>query len=355
MQKDKVLLYGANGYTGKLIARYAKEYNIVPILAGRNETEISSIASELEFTYRIFSLDSVATIQQQLQDVKLVIHAAGPFDTTARQMVEACIASNTHYIDINGDISVFELIKTCDVAAKKAGVMLMPGAGFDVIPTDCIAFDLKQKLPDATHLQLAFIPTNGQISHGTATTMATRIGEDAVVRINEKFIRKPLGFKGMWIDANGQQRFVMSLQWGDISTAFHTTSIPNIETYTGIKPSVYRMLKFQFLFNWLLRTTYVRGLIQKKINKGPAGPTDEQRANSSTVVWGKAWNAGGKEIISQLTCADGYSLTAWGSLLITQKIMAGNYKAGYQTPAGCYGKELVYEIPGTAEVIKELQ
>ncbi len=351
MQKENVLLYGANGYTGKLIARYAKEYNISPILAGRNEKEISSIANELQFQYRIFSLDTVASIQQQLQDVKLVIHAAGPFDRTAKQMVEACIATNTHYIDINGDISVFELIKTYDAVAKQAGVMLMPGAGFDVIPTDCIALQLKQQLPDATHLQLAFIPTNGQISHGTATTMATRIGEQAVVRINGKFVRKPLGFKGMWIDANGKQRFVMSLQWGDISTAYHTTGIPNIEAYTGMKPSVYRMFKFQFIFNWLLRTKFVRELIQKKINKAPAGPTDEQRANSSTVVWGKVWNAAGKEIISQLTCADGYSLTAWGSLLITQKIIVGNFKAGYQTPAGCYGKELVYEIQGTAAVL----
>jgi len=350
MQKEKVLVYGANGYTGKLIARYAKEYNISPILAGRNEKEISSIANELNLSYRIFPLDTVASIQQHLEDVKLVIHAAGPFDRTARQMVEACIATNTHYIDINGDISVFELIKTYDASAKQAGVMLMPGAGFDVIPTDCIALDLKQQLPDATHLQLAFIPTNGQISHGTATTMATRIGEDAVVRINGKFVRKPLGFKGMWIDANGKQRFVMSLQWGDISTAYHTTGIPNVEAYTGMKPSVYRMLKFQFLFNWLLRTNYVRGLIQKKINKGPAGPTDEQRASASTVVWGKASNAAGKEIINQLTCADGYSLTAWGSLLITQKIMSGNFKPGYQTPAGCYGKDLVYEIKGTAAV-----
>lgn len=348
MQKDKVLLYGANGYTGKLIARYAKEYNITPVLAGRNEKVISSIAGELNVPYRIFSLDPAASIRQQLEDVLLVIHAAGPFDKTARQMVEACIATNTHYIDINGDISVFELIKTYDAAAKQAGVMLMPGAGFDVIPTDCIALQLKQQMPDATHLQLAFISSNGQISHGTATTMATRIGEDAVVRINGKFEKRPLGFKGMWIDANGHRRFVMSLQWGDISTAYHTTGIPNVEAFTGMKPSVYRMLKFQFLFNWLLRTKFARNLIQNKINNAPAGPTDEQRANASTIVWGKVWNAAGKQLINQLTCADGYTLTARGSLLITQKILAGNFKAGYQTPASCYGKELVYEIPGTS-------
>ncbi len=350
MSKDKVLLYGANGYTGKLIARYAKDYNITPVLAGRNEKEITELANELQFPYSIFSLDDAASIEQQLQDVKLVIHAAGPFNKTAKQMVEACIATNTHYIDINGDISVFEFIKKYSDKAKNAGVMLMPGAGFDVIPTDCTALHLKQQLPDATHLQLAFISSGGQTSHGTATTMASRTGEKAVIRMNGKFVKKPLGFKGLWIEANGKKRFVMSIPWGDISTAYHTTGIPNIEVFTGMKPSVYRILKFQFLFNWLLRTNYVRGLIQKKINSRPAGPTDEQRAHSKTVVWGKVKNAAGKEIISQLICADGYTLTAWGCLLITQKIMADNYKAGYQTPAGCYGKDLVFEIPQTKRI-----
>ncbi|HLO37449.1 MAG TPA: saccharopine dehydrogenase NADP-binding domain-containing protein, partial [Lacibacter sp.] len=265
MQKDKVLLYGANGYTGELIARYANEYNITPVLAGRNETTIRALAERLQLPFRIFSLNDANELQQQLQDVAVVIHAAGPFSATATQMVEACIATNTHYIDINGDISVFELIKTYDAAAKKANIMLLPGAGFDVIPTDCTALHLKGQLPDATHLQLAFISNGGGLSHGTATTMAQRVGEKAVIRVNGKFEKKPLGFKGMWLNTGSQQRFVMSLQWGDISTAYHTTGIPNVEVFTGIQPKVYRLLKLQFLFNWVLRTTFIRNIILQKI------------------------------------------------------------------------------------------
>lgn len=347
MQKTKLLLYGANGYTGKLIARYAKEYNLSPVLAGRNEAIISALSKELNYEYRVFALDDLTVIEKQLQDVQLVIHAAGPFANTAKQMVEACIATGTHYIDINGDIPVFEQIKTYHAAAQQAGVMLMPGAGFDVIPTDCCALHLKEQMPDATHLQLAFIPSRSQTSHGTATTMATRIGEKAVIRENGQFVKKPLGYKGMWLNVNSQQRFVMSLQWGDISTAYHTTGIPNVEVFTGMKPTVYRILKFQFLFNWLLRTEFMRNYIQRKIDKGPSGPTDEQRANANTIIWGKVTNAGGKELTHQFSCADGYSVTAWGILTIAQKILAGNFKAGYQTPAGCYGKHLIHEIPGT--------
>ncbi len=347
MQKNKVLLYGANGYTGQLIARYAKDYQLTPVLAGRNELAIQQLATSFNLPYVVFSLDDATIIQEHLQEVQLVIHCAGPFSHTAKQMVEACIATNTHYIDINGDISVFEKIKTYHAAAEQAGIMLMPGAGFDVIPTDCTALYLKQQLPDATHLQLAFISYGGQTSHGTATTMAARAGEKAVIRENGKLAKKPLGFKGMWITVNGKQRFVMSLPWGDISTAFHTTGILNIEVFTGMKPAVYRLLKFQFLFNWLLRTTVVRKWIQQKIEARPAGPTDEQRAKSTTVIWGKVKNAAGKELTHQFTCADGYSVTAWGSLLIAQKILAGNFKKGYQTPAGCYGAGLIHELPGT--------
>lgn len=350
MQKDKVLLYGANGYTGELIARYAKDYNITPVLAGRNKTTISALAERLQLTCRIFSLDDANELQQQLQDVQLVIHAAGPFSNTGKQMVEACIATNTHYIDINGDISVFELIKTYDAKAKQANVMLMPGAGFDVIPTDCTALHLKEQLPDATHLQLAFISNGGGLSHGTATTMLQRVGEKALIRVDGKLVKKPLGYKGMWLNVATKPQFVMSLQWGDISTACHTTGIPNVEVFTGIQPKVYRLLKFQFLFNWLLRISFVRNIIQQKINERPAGPTDEQRANGSTIIWGKVWNEKAEEKISVLHCADGYSVTAWGCLLITQKIMNGELKTGYQTPASCYGKDLILEIPKSKRI-----
>jgi short subunit dehydrogenase-like uncharacterized protein len=345
--KNKILLYGANGYTGKLIARYAKDFQLQPILAGRKEAEIKILAQQLQLPFLIFSLDDEAALLNALKEVAVVIHAAGPFVYTAKQMVEACIATGTHYIDINGDISVFEFIKKYNEKAKQANIMLMPGAGFDVIPTDCLSLSLKNKLPDAAHLEIAFIPLGGQVSHGTATTMAGKAGEGGVVRENGKFIKKPLGHTGKWITVEGKKLFAMSIPWGDISTAYVSTGIPNIITYTGMKPSVYRMLKFQFLFNWLLRTKFIRGLIQKRINQAPAGPTDEQRAKAKTYVWGQVTNAAGKQVAETIVCADGYTVTALGTLLITQKILAGNYQAGYQTPASVYGENLIFELEGS--------
>lgn len=346
MQSNSFLLYGANGYTGELIARYAKQYNLQPILAGRRKEMIEPLANKLNLPYRVFDMNDSAALQSALKEVKAVIHAAGPFQFTAKQMIEACLKTGTHYLDINGDIAVFEMIKRYDEAAKKAGIMLLPGAGFDVVPTDCVALQLKKLLPDAITLQLAFATLGGGLSHGTATTMATKLGEGGAARKEGKIIRTPLGRKGMWIDFGVKKLFVMSIPWGDISTAYFTTKIPDIETYTGMSKKTYKILKLQPLFNWLLRTDFIRNYIKKKINQRPAGPTDEQRSKAISLVWGQVTNASGKTGTVRLKGPEGYTLTTLSALIIVGKVLNGNFIPGYQTPAGAYGENLVMEIPG---------
>ena len=351
MQTNSFLLYGANGYTGKLIARYATQYNLQPILAGRKKELITPLAAKLKLPFKIFSLNDTVALHAALKEVKVVLHAAGPFQFTAKQMISACLHTGTHYVDINGDIAVFELIKTYDAAAKKAGIMLLPGAGFDVVPTDCIALQLKKLLPDAVALQLAFASVGGGLSHGTAITMASKAGEGGCVRKNGKIIRTPLGQKGMWVDFGVKRLFVMSIPWGDISTAYFTTGIPDIETYTGISKKMYNVLKLQPLFNWLLRTNILRNYIKNKIKQKPAGPSDEQRDKAVGFVWGQAVNAVGEKVTVRLSGPEGYTLTTHSSLIIIQKILNDNFTPGYQTPGSAYGENLVMEIPGVQREI----
>jgi len=351
MQSNSFLLYGANGYTGELIARYASQYNLQPVLSGRRKDVIEPLANKLKLPYRIVDLNNKADLLAALQEVNAVIHAAGPFHFTAKQMVEASLQTGTHYLDINGDIGVFEMIKHYDDAAKKAGIMLLPGAGFDVVPTDCVALQLKKLLPDAVALQLAFASLGGGVSHGTATTIATRLGEKGAVRKNGKIIRRTLGEKGMWVDFGIKKLFVMSIPWGDISTAYFTTGIPNIETFTGVSKKVFNSLKWQPLFNWLLRTKFIRQYVQNKINRQPAGPTDEQRSKATSLVWGQVKNAEGKSAAVRLSGPEGYTLTTHAALIIVQKILKGDFTPGYQTPASAYGENLVMEIPGVQREI----
>jgi short subunit dehydrogenase-like uncharacterized protein len=352
MPNKSFLLYGANGYTGTLIAKMASAFGLTPILAGRRAEVLKPLAESIGASYKVFDLHETEKLEDALKEVSLVLHAAGPFKFTAKPMIEACLRTKTHYIDITGEIQVYELAKTYDEAAKKAGIMLMPGVGFDVVPTDCLALFLKDRMQDAKDLKLAFASLGGRLSQGTATTMALGAGEKSAVRSDGKITSVPLGHKGMWVDFGLKKLFVMTIPWGDISTAYTTTAIPNIETYTGVSPRTFKLLKYQGLFNWLLRTSFMRNRELKKIKERPAGPSDEQRAKSKALVFGEVTNKAGKKMQARIIGPDGYTITAEASLIITKKILEGNFKPGYQTPAGCYGADLIMEVKGvTREII----
>jgi short subunit dehydrogenase-like uncharacterized protein len=351
--KQSFLLYGANGYTGQLIAQLAKTLGLTPILSGRNEAKIRPLAESLQFPYRIIDLDDTDKLHRILSEVKIVLHAAGPFKHTAKKMMEACLATQTHYLDITGEIEVFEMAKLYHEKAIQQNITIMPGVGFDVVPTDCMALFLKNKLPDAMYLRLAFASIGGGYSHGTAITMAEGLGEGSVIRENGKIVSTPLGHKGRWVDFGLKKLFVMTIPWGDISTAYHTTSIPNIETYTGASPKSFKILQYQHLFNWLLKTSLIRNYVKRKINAKPAGPSDEMRLKSKSLVWGEVENAAGKIVQARFTGPEGYTLTAHTSLLIVQKILNNDFKSGYQTPASLYGEDLIMEIDMTnREIMK---
>jgi short subunit dehydrogenase-like uncharacterized protein len=343
---NEFLLYGANGYTGELIARLASSYGFKPILAGRNQNKLEALALELGLPYRIFGLEESEKLEAALMEVPLVINAAGPFIFTLKPMIEACLKTKRHYLDINGDINCFEQIKTYHDAAKEQGIMLMPGVGFDVVPTDCLSLFLKNKMPDAKNLKIAFATPGGSISHGTAMTMTGKLGDGGMIRQNGKIIRRPLGEKGMMVNFGSKEIFVMSIPWGDVSTAFHTTGIPNIETFTAVPRKAYNLLKFQSVFNWLLRTKMIRDLLRKKISQRPAGPDDAMRTKARSLVWAEVTNDKGDKLSASLVGPEGYTMTAHGALIITKYVLQGSFKTGYQTPAGCYGADLILEIPG---------
>ena len=180
-----LLIYGANGYTGELITRFAAERGLKPILAGRNEAKIAELAEKYGFEYRAFSLEDTAKLDATLQEVDMVLHCAGPFSITSLPMVKACLRNKKHYTDITGEISVFETCASFDKKAVEAGVMVMPGVGFDVVPSDCLARHLKDRLPSATHLSLAFYGM-GRLSHGTAATMTMNVGKGGAIRKDGK-------------------------------------------------------------------------------------------------------------------------------------------------------------------------
>ena len=236
----KWMIYGANGYTGELVAREAVRRRKRPIIAGRNAAQIEALARELGCESRVFSIDDRATIVSSLRDVATLLHCAGPFMHTSRPMVTACLEAQCDYLDITGEIEVFEAIFARDGEARERGVLLLPGVGFDVVPSDCLAASLAAALPAATELVLAFDSRGGRISRGTMRTMVENIDRGGAVRRNGKIISVPTAWDVREIPFDDRSRTAMTIPWGDVSTAFHSTGIPNIRVYFAASPRLVR-------------------------------------------------------------------------------------------------------------------
>lgn len=337
------LIYGANGYTGELITRFAAERGMNPILAGRNAIAVEELAKKHHLDYRVFSLDETDRLDAALQEVDMVLHCAGPFSITSRPMVEACLRNKKHYTDITGEISVFETCAAFDKKAQEAGIIVMPGVGFDVVPSDCLARHLKNRLPSATHLSLAFYGM-GRISHGTQATMTMNVGKGGAIRKDGKITSVPAAWKTREIDFGEVTKTSTTIPWGDVATAFYSTGIPNIEVFTVIPPKNLKMLKLSRYLGWLLATKPFQDYLQKQIP--PGGPSDAEREKGRCFLWGEASDLNGNRVESRLQGPEGYTLTALAALNIAQKILDGNFTPGYQTPAKAYGGDLVLEIEG---------
>ena len=351
MSKKRWMIYGANGYTGELIAREAARKGLKPILAGRNETAIPELAGQLGLECRVFGIGESGAMARHLDDVDLVLHCAGPFSATSRPMIEACLLSKTHYLDITGEISVFEHAHAQDTRAKQAGIVICPGVGFDVIPTDCIAAALKDAMPDATHIALGFDSRSG-FSPGTAKTSVEGLAEGGRIRSAGQIIPVPLAYRTRLLDFGAGNKHAVTIPWGDVSTAFYTTQIPNIEVYI---PATQKMIAGMRRANYLrplLRLPFVQNLLKKQIEKKVTGPDADQRRELVTHVWGEVTNAAGKIKSARIRTANGYELTIHGSLAVTEFLLGKeDIKPGSYTPAKLCGKGLIVMLPGSTEIV----
>jgi short subunit dehydrogenase-like uncharacterized protein len=344
--KDRLLLYGANGYTGQLIIEQCLAKNISPVLSGRNEEKLKPLSEKYNLEYRVVALDNKEQLESALQDVKVVIHAAGPFIFTAKPMLEACLNTHTHYLDITGEYQVFEMCAARTDEARIAKIMVMPGVGFDVVPSDCLAVHLKKQLPSAIDLKLCFTGLKSGFSRGTAKTMIENLGNGGVVRIDHRLTNVENAYNIMTVNFGSFQMKAATIAWGDLSTAYISTGIPNIETYMGVTDSMINNMKRANYLGWLFRMRWVKDFLKNQIEKRKPGPDEKQRTEGTTYFWGRVTDNAGNVRTSVLQTPEGYLLTAKTATLIASKVLNDDFKTGYQTPATGYGEKLILEIPG---------
>ncbi|MGA9852508.1 MAG: saccharopine dehydrogenase NADP-binding domain-containing protein [Gammaproteobacteria bacterium] len=332
-----MLIYGAYGYTGVLIVEEALEQGLRPTLAGRDPDKLKTLAERYGLPSVTLDLRDQAALDEALKDRRVVLNCAGPFAHTYRPMAEACLRQHVHYLDITGEIQVFEALAALDDAAIKAGVMLLPGVGFDVVPTDCLAAHLKDRMPKATHLALAFRGTGG-FSRGTRRTMLKGLEDGGAVRRAGRIVQVPAAWKTRHVNfGEGKPRAAVSIPWGDVATAWHSTGIPNIVVYAALPLAQIRSLRMSRYLGWLLRNHWVQVRLQRRIDSGTAGPSGATRKSSESLIWGEVRNAEGQVLQSRMRCANAYSFTARSAVGATRRVLSGDARPGFQTPSRVFG------------------
>lgn len=341
------LLYGATGYSGDLLARDVIQSSGTPYLAGRDPDKLHALASRLKYTSRpnrTFRVDDPAAVRQGLAGISFVVNCAGPFTRTALPLVDSCLELGIDYFDITGEIAVFESLTALDGRARQKGITLMPGIGFDVVPSDCLAAHLKRRLPGASQLALGF-QSEGRFSRGTATTMVENIHRGGAIRLNGQLTRVPAAYRTRIIDFGKGPTPAITIPWGDVSTAYYTTGIPNIEVYTAASFSMRLAARASRSLGWLLGSGPMQRFLKRRIQAGPPGPSDEERTRGRIYLWGEACDRAGQRVVSRLQGPEGYTFTVRTALAVIRRAWNGTLPAGFQTPGRAFGPDFVLAIP----------
>ncbi len=344
MADKKFLIYGANGYTGKLCVERAREVGVPFVLGGRRRAPLDEMSQGEDVV--TCDLSDASALDKALDGVECVLHCAGPFFRTAKPMIDACLRTGTHYLDITGEIAVFEQVFAKDREAQDRGVSLIPGVGFDVVPTDCIAAMLKEALPDADRLELAFMSTVGP-SRGTAKTAILGAGYGGAVRENGRIKSIKGTPETKEIEFPSGRMGAACIPWGDVSTAYRSTGIPNIKVFMGLPPAQLRGMKNASRFAFFLRRSLVQKFLERQIDKRIPGPPAHRRERGRSEVVGFVKNANGETRRATAVTPDGYTLTALTGVEAAKRLLEDDgLRRGAVTPSMVFGAKFLQEFEG---------
>ncbi|WP_459193602.1 saccharopine dehydrogenase family protein [Halosimplex sp. J119] len=340
-----LLVYGSYGYTGSLISERAVTDGLDPILAGRDAERVEAAATERGCDHRVFSLEHPAIVDGMLAGVDAVLNCAGPFEETAEPLVDACLRTGTDYLDISGNVDVLEATAARDAEATERGVALVPGVGFDVVPTDCLAASLHGRLPQATELTLA-IDGMGTFSPGTLKSVLRGMDRPGAVRQDGHIERVPFAWKRRTFEFPSGETTAVTVPWGDVSSAYYSTGIPNIEVYAGVPSRAADVMEWTRPLARLLTVGPVRGAAESLIDAVVSGPTARERAESETHIWGEVRAEDGTVARARMRTPDTYDLTTATAVTAAERVLDGAAGSGFQTPASAFGPEFAEEFHG---------
>lgn len=321
----KLLIYGATGYTGKMISQRAREAGLEIEIAGRDKAKVAALAGELGVPYRVFGVDDAAALRAGLEGVTAVLNCAGPFVRTARLMMDACIALGAHYLDITAEYKVYALAEEWSGRAAVAGVMLLPGVGWDVVPSDCLALYVANKVERPRRLRIA-LEVAGSVSRGSATSVAEILGAGLLARAEGVIVATPDAPTAQFDFGDGDVD-CFPLSFGDLVTAWKTTSIPNIEMFVHVKGD---------------------GFPSGDLAAMPDGPSAAERDAHRASVVAEVTGADGSIFRARMDTVNGYTYTPLSAVEAARRVLGGEHRAGFQTPATLFGAAFAESIAGTS-------
>ncbi|MDA0167619.1 saccharopine dehydrogenase NADP-binding domain-containing protein [Solirubrobacter taibaiensis] len=333
------LIYGSNGQTGGLLAREAVRRGLQPVLAGRDASAVNDLADSLGgLETRVFGLDS-----PRLDGVRAVIHCAGPFADTARPMLDACLHERAHYIDVTGEIDVLEHVLDRDAECRSAGIVALPGAGFDVVPSDCLVALLKRDLPDASRLELVVGWSGGTISPGTLRSLVKTLRLGGRACRGGRVVRAPLGRPVRLPGLNGRSRTLLVIPWGDVATAYRSTGIPDVTTFLEAdRPLV--IAAASVLLRGLLRVVDVEHRVPQLAGRLAGANLGVEAPNESATLWARATAPSGRAVARRMTTPGRYATTAHAALACLEGVLAGTVSPGAHTPSQAFGADFALSL-----------
>lgn len=340
------MIYGATGYTGQLVVKEAVKRGHKPLIAGRNPEKLDVIARQHDLDYVAFRLDDEATIAEAIADVDVVYHVAGPFLYTSDPMIRACLATHTHYIDITGEIQVYQNTYSYDDAARKVGISLISGAGFDVVPSDCLAASVAAQVPGATHLQTAIFGAINA-SAGTVNSLLEMMHRSWYERRDGELVQGRFASETITLTLpNGKTRLAMSTPWGDLAVSYRSTGIPNITSYLQMPPAIVTAGRIGYpILKTLLTFDPLRSAIKDLINRYQKGPDKQTLHSNQAHIWAKARNSAGQSAEAWLVTPEPYLYTARVAILAVEQVLALN-PIGALSPSQAFGHDFTFSVEG---------
>lgn len=339
----RLMVYGATGYTGQLLVGELLARGVRPLLGGRSRDKLARIAERLDLDWRVASLDDEESLVAALHEVALVVHAAGPFARTTAPMVRACLRAGAHYLDLSGEAPPIAALAALDTEARRRGIMLMPGIGFDVVPSDCLAAHVARRLPGAVRMAIG-ISAIGFVTPGSAKAFLAYAGEPVRVRRGGALVGVPPGTLERHFDYGDGPRLSSAMSWGDTATAWYTTGVPDVTTYFESTPPLRAALSACRLFGPVLASRPWQAVMRAYADLLPEGPSAAQRASRRTSIVIEAEDAAGRRVVSRLRGPESYEFTRRIAPRIAVRALGGDLEPGFQTPARVWGPDLVLDV-----------